>query len=518
MRRQLKGTREWIENHPELRIRLDLELSDAARSAWKGDHVTTDDAALGKLLKMVETGELRPPLMVIVEALDRLSRQNPWQAQSQLAGLVSRGIIVATTQDDRVYSLDSGIGDIILSVVAMSRAHEESESKSQRVRQTKTARVLQAMETKQVLHQNVPHWLVVPEAISPSNRLTRRVYEVKLHAETVRVIYDMALYHGATYITSWLIRNRQAFGRSGRWNTWYVRQILTSRAAIGHLETKSGIIENIFPPVVPEELWLRVQAAMDARRGHGGAKAKSFVNVLAGFCRCADCGGNMRVNANAATGYRYYECKNHSSFHTCANRCRYRVDMVEKAMLANIGRVPVSTQADGPPANLDSLAENLETLKEREAMLASQLQKLDSEEIADLVLSQLREIRASKNDAATALLAAKKRAAVDASPSVEISSLTDRVKLHAALKERIQLVLFGEDNMAAAFVGSAVMVVCARVRKGGGKSALCLTRSDGKMVAMQEGRLLRIADAPDSLLLKSAQTIADVRQRISEFT
>ena len=151
-------------------------------------------------------------------------------------------------------------------------------------------------------------------------------------------------------------------------------------------------------------------------------------------------------------------------------------------------------------------------------MLASQLQKLDSEEIADLVLSQLREIRASKNDAATALLAAKKRAAVDASPSVEISSLTDRVKLHAALKERIQLVLFGEDNMAAAFVGSAVMVVCARVRKGGGKSALCLTRSDGKMVAMQEGRLLRIADAPDSLLLKSAQTIADVRQRISEFT
>ena len=68
----------------------------------------------GKLLRMVETGELRPPLMVIVEALDRLSRQNPWQAQSQLAGLVSRGIIVATTQDDRIYSLNSGIGDIIL--------------------------------------------------------------------------------------------------------------------------------------------------------------------------------------------------------------------------------------------------------------------------------------------------------------------------------------------------------------------------------------------------------------------
>jgi DNA invertase Pin-like site-specific DNA recombinase len=514
MRRQLKGTREWIEKHPELRIRLDLELSDAARSAWRGDHVTRDDAALGKLFKMVETGELRPPLLVIVEALDRLSRQNPWHAQSQLAGLVSRGIIVATTQDDRIYSLDSGIGDIILSIVAMSRAHEESESKSQRVRQTKTVRALQAMETKQVLYQNVPHWLVVPEAVSARNRLTRRVYKVRRHAETVRMIYEMAPYHGATYITSWLIRNRQPFGRSGRWNTWYVRQILTSRATIGHLQTKSGIIESIFPAVVSEELWLRVQAAMEARRGQSGARTRSFINILAGLCRCADCGGNMRVNANAATGYRYYECKNHSSFHTCANQCRYRVDIIEKAILSDIGWVPVSTQTDLAPADLGSLVENLETLKTREAMLARKLQKLDSEEIADLVLAQLRELRASKNAAATALLAAKKRAAVAASPSVEIGGITDRIRLHAALKERIQLILFGEDNTAAAFVDSAVIVVCARVRKGGGKSALCLTRPDGKIAVMQAGQLLRIADAPNSLPLKSAHTIADVRQLV----
>ena len=325
MRRQLNGTREWIEKHPELRIRLDLELSDAARSAWKGDHVTKDDAALGKLLRMVENGELRPPLMVIVEALDRLSRQNPWQAQSQLAGLVSRGIIVATTQDDRIYSLDSGIGDVILSVVTMSRAHEESESKSQRVRQTKAMRVLQAMETKQVLHQNVPHWLVVPEAVSTSNRLTRRVYEVKRHAETVRVIYDMALYHGATYITSWLIRNRQPFGRSGRWNTWYVRKILTSRATIGHLETKSGIIENIFPSVVPEELWLRVQVTMEARRGHGGAKMSSFINVLAGFCRCADCG----LMPPLIPAWRYLTEKNQIALAWFAERIRWSRERFE---------------------------------------------------------------------------------------------------------------------------------------------------------------------------------------------
>ncbi len=132
-------------------------------------------------------------------------------------------------------------------------------------------------------------------------------------------------------------------------------------------------------------------------------------------------------------------------------------------------------------------------------------------------MAQLREIRASKNDAATALLVAKKRAAVGASLSVGIRSLTDRVKLHAALKERIELALFGEDNTAAAFVGSAVVEVCARGRKGGGKSALCLTRSDGKVAVMQEQQLAQLANAPESLPLRSAQTIADIRRRISEF-
>ena len=106
LRRQAKGTYAWIAKHPEYRIRLDLELSDAARSAWKGDHVLKDDAALGKLLKMVESGELRPPLMIIVKSLDRLSRENEWTAQERLAGLVRRGIFVATTRDDKIYSLE----------------------------------------------------------------------------------------------------------------------------------------------------------------------------------------------------------------------------------------------------------------------------------------------------------------------------------------------------------------------------------------------------------------------------
>ena len=43
---------EWIKANPEYPIRLDLALTDEARSAWKGDHVG-EDGALGKMLEMV---------------------------------------------------------------------------------------------------------------------------------------------------------------------------------------------------------------------------------------------------------------------------------------------------------------------------------------------------------------------------------------------------------------------------------------------------------------------------------
>ena len=56
------------------------------------------------------------------------------------------------------------------------------------------------------------------------------------------------------------------------------------------------------------------------------------------------------------------------------------------------------------------------------------------------MLAQLREIRASKNDAVTALLVAKNERRL-LPFVVDIGTLTDPTRLHAALKERIQLVL-----------------------------------------------------------------------------
>ena len=75
--------------------------------------------------------------MLVVEGLDRLSRAEPVLAQAQLAQIINAGITVVTASDGREYnraSLKAQPMDLVYSLLVMIRAHEESDTKSKRVR------------------------------------------------------------------------------------------------------------------------------------------------------------------------------------------------------------------------------------------------------------------------------------------------------------------------------------------------------------------------------------------------
>ena len=97
------------------------------------------------------------------------------------------------------------------------------------------------------------------------------------------------------------------------------------------------MIEDVFPVIVDPDDWLRVEAVRKARKGPGGAKTGAFVNLFAGSTACAKCGGNMRINTHARSGYRYYECTNHAVFKWCDNKSRYDVDRIDKEVLGERG-------------------------------------------------------------------------------------------------------------------------------------------------------------------------------------
>jgi DNA invertase Pin-like site-specific DNA recombinase len=125
LRRQLKASQEYADEHG---LDLDDSLRDIGKSAFSGAHL---DAALGSFLSMVESGEIAAGSWLLVESLDRLSRQNVLDALGQFIDIIRAGITIVTLIDKQVYNRETtDSGKLIISLTIMSRAYEESLTKS----------------------------------------------------------------------------------------------------------------------------------------------------------------------------------------------------------------------------------------------------------------------------------------------------------------------------------------------------------------------------------------------------
>ena len=132
--RQLAYAEKWASEHG-LQLDSSLTLRDEGLSAYHQQHIKS--GALGVFLRAVEDGRVPHGSVLIVVGLDRLSRAEPIQAQAQLAQIVNAGITVVTASDGKAYSrtrLKENPMDLVYSLLVMIRAHEESDTKSKRVK------------------------------------------------------------------------------------------------------------------------------------------------------------------------------------------------------------------------------------------------------------------------------------------------------------------------------------------------------------------------------------------------
>ncbi|EPF9726325.1 recombinase family protein [Vibrio fluvialis] len=116
-----------------LELNEDLIMTDDGLSAFSAEHV--NKGALGEFIKAVDEGKVERGSVLIVESLDRLSREVPMQAQIQFNELISKGITIITANDRQVYNIESISKEpskLFLSIAVMIRAHEESLTKQKR--------------------------------------------------------------------------------------------------------------------------------------------------------------------------------------------------------------------------------------------------------------------------------------------------------------------------------------------------------------------------------------------------
>jgi len=154
-RRQTEYAEQYAEENGLL---LDdtLKITDLGLSAFHGDH--RSKGALGIFLDKVANREIPPGSHLVIEALDRLTRQNVSEAINLLTGLLLNDIVICTAADGIVYrNGDYDINQLIYSALKMATAHEESLKKQQRALKTWEGKRADSKNKK--LTARAPAWL-----------------------------------------------------------------------------------------------------------------------------------------------------------------------------------------------------------------------------------------------------------------------------------------------------------------------------------------------------------------------
>lgn len=288
IRRQKDLATQYIERHPELGLELDttLQLTDEGLSAYKG--VAQTKGSLGAFNRLVDDGKIEKGSYLLVESLDRLSRQTPRKAFIQLNTLIDEGIVVVTLNDNKVYtsaSMDEDKGmSLIFAIMLMARAHEESAEKARRVGTAWRQKMRRVADGVQ-LTKRVPFWIVKEDrtkAIPEKVKIVKRIFELSSKGLGGQRIAAQLNEEGVETPTN----------MSSKWAISSVKKVLNSEAVIGILNTADGEKhQSYYPKVITEKLWVKTRF-----QGISSKRTRDNQNVhpLSGLCVCAVCGATAQ--------------------------------------------------------------------------------------------------------------------------------------------------------------------------------------------------------------------------------
>jgi DNA invertase Pin-like site-specific DNA recombinase len=301
-RRQLAASAEWAKARG---LKIDDSYRDEGVSAYRGKNAAS--GALGRLLRLIESGAIPKGSVLIVESLDRLSRSEITLALQQFLGIINNGVRIVTLSDGREYSNDGDkpleFSELIISISVMARANDESRIKGMRMRAS-WEQTRERAARGEVVRNWTPRWLKVRDG---------KVVVVAEYAAIVRRIFALITDgYGIGAVARLLNREKVAsFGTSGRWSKTYVHQIVSGRAVLGELvQRKGGVVvgtvEGYYPPVVSVKQWDEANAVLAQRRndspetfkGTRGPKA-AWVNLFNGLL-VDDEGESWTIHQNAS--------------------------------------------------------------------------------------------------------------------------------------------------------------------------------------------------------------------------
>ncbi|WP_233135807.1 recombinase family protein [Agrobacterium vaccinii] len=418
LRRQTEAAASYALRH-DLDLDTTLTFRDLGVSAFNG--ANEEIGRLGEFLAAVHHGDIPKGSYLLVESLDRLSRQKPRKAVKMLERICEAGIVLVTLDDQRVYTeevLDDEPMALLVALLVASRAHEESAKKGRRV--------AEAWANKRRHAASRPLTALCPGWLRLSDDRTRFI-EIPERVAVVRRVFEMTLAGAGQHsIASTLNKNQiPVFGRGSMWHRSYIAKLLQHRSVIGEFtptrteringrktQTPTETVEGYFPAIVDRSDFERV-SAMSSKRV--AITRSPVANMLAGLATCPCCGTRMqRVNKGGKKGGNpFLVCSKAKVGAGCDYRtvavCDVQDALISKAQLL-LAALPspvddlqeewrsLSLQADALDEDLERIVSAIAATGHSKALLA---RLHAAEDVRDEIQSKLSKIEGLVSDSLT---------------------------------------------------------------------------------------------------------------------
>ena len=259
---------------------------DLGISAFGGDNATV--GKLGQFIEAVDKGDIPAGSILLVESLDRLSRQQVHHALELFLGILRRGIIIQTLEPEERFELATlQETQLIVAIIFMSRAFNESSTKSSRVKAAwdkKREKIKERPLTKQGpswLKLVNGKWVEVPEKVA----LVRDIFKKSTEGT------------GVISMVRHLNQNNILSLKGNSWHGSSVLKVLHSRSVFGEFTPRHGrggttaskrpvageIVEDYYPAILTKDEFDAAQLGLKKRRTQAGRKGKNVTNLFPGL-------------------------------------------------------------------------------------------------------------------------------------------------------------------------------------------------------------------------------------------
>ncbi|RDE06807.1 recombinase family protein [Sphingomonas aracearum] len=345
---------------------------DAGRSAFTGENLTK--GKLGELTRRFHTGALDPAShVIVVEELDRLSRQSPGVMTAWLTPLLNLGLTIAIANTGQILTrsvMETDFGGFVTMMSSAFSNYEFSRKQRERGNASWNKRREAAASGKNLSRHRARGWLQWDAEKKDYIPIPDRVWLVK----------DMFRLRLARQGKAMIAKDFNEKAKTNpiyrpwstsktppkAWTASAIARIVQDRAVTGYVqyhrnprgaEKKVPIGDpiKVYPPVIDEETWARANDMRLTNQLKTQGRGRAVSNLLGPLAKCRSCGGTMqplgsartRINKDGSKSQHYFLYCNTAKMTKgvgCTNQRGWTYSKVEQPILDRLLSLAIDDQ------------------------------------------------------------------------------------------------------------------------------------------------------------------------------